>query len=143
MQCFASMHGCFQKQLTVSDSEVCGHRYKPCVAARVTGRAPDEAEDLLQRYMDGGNRQRQCFELTTPLLRDSNGAVSLMLPGIQACMLPPCCRLACTTSPGCFMRLRILSVAAYCTLSVHACVRWWLCRLIRTPGTHQSRRMQQ
>jgi hypothetical protein len=61
-------------------------RYKPYVAACVKGRPAEEAEDLLRRYMDGGNRRGMRMELTTPLWRDQDGAVSLMLPGIQACL---------------------------------------------------------
>ena len=62
----------------------CGCRYKPYVAAQVAGKPEAEAEVLLREYLAGGNERHQKWELTTPLLHSSDGAVSLMLPGVQA-----------------------------------------------------------
>ena len=54
------------------------------MAALVTGRPMEEAEALLRAYLGGANERRQRLDLTTPLWRDSEGAVFLALPGIQA-----------------------------------------------------------
>lgn len=121
------------------------HRYKPYVAARVTGKTQDEAEDLLVRYIDGGNKQRRRFELTTPLLRDSDGAVSLMVPGIQARVLltPPAsfaCMHACMASLGCVSRLS-LEATAHLSLHMHVFSVSCMCQC-RMLGRRRSRRMQ-
>ena len=64
---------------------LCLRSYKPFVAAQVAGRPDDEAEALLRAYLGGANARRQRLDLTTPLWRDSEGAVSFSLPGVQAC----------------------------------------------------------
>ena len=50
----------------------------------MVGRSEEAAEALLREYLGGANDRRQRMDLTTPLWRNSEGAVSLYLPGIQA-----------------------------------------------------------
>ena len=49
----------------------------------MVGRSEEQAEALLREYLGGANDRRQRMDFTTPLLRNSEGAVSLYLPGIQ------------------------------------------------------------
>ena len=69
--------------VSLAASVPCGS-YKPYVAAEVEGRSEEAAEALLREYLGGANDRRQRMDLTTPLWRNSEGAVSLYLPGIQA-----------------------------------------------------------
>ena len=54
------------------------------MAAAVVGRGLEEAEALLREYLGGANDRRQRIDLATPIMRSSEGAVSLYLPGILA-----------------------------------------------------------
>ena len=67
----------------------CGCRYKPYVVAQVASKPEAEAEALLQEYLAGANEGRRQFELTTPLLHSSDGAVSFMITGIQVSLKHP------------------------------------------------------
>ena len=60
-----------------------GRSYKPFVAAEVRGRPEEEAERLLREYLGGANERGARLDLTTPLWRSSDGAVSFALAGLQ------------------------------------------------------------
>ena len=43
----------------------------------------EAADEALRRYLAGNNDRKQVIDRTTPLLRDSAGKASYMLPGNQ------------------------------------------------------------
>ncbi len=47
------------------------------------GQPEEEAERLLREYLGGANERGQRLDLTTPLWRSSDGAVSFALAGLQ------------------------------------------------------------
>jgi hypothetical protein len=66
----------------------------------VRGRSEEEAERLLREYLGGANERGQRLDLTTPLWRSSDGAVSFALAGLQVRGLPAhaathCAHLQC------------------------------------------------
>lgn len=75
----------------------CLRSYKPFVVAQVAGKPMEEAEALLRAYLGGANERRQRLDLTTPLWRNSEGAVFFALPGLQVC--------ACLVT--CMIRVRV------------------------------------
>ena len=64
---------------------LCLRSYKPFVVAQIAGKPMDEAETRLRAYLGGANERRQRLDVTTPLWRNSEGAVFFALPGLQAC----------------------------------------------------------
>lgn len=73
----------------------------------MAGRPYEEAEALLRAYLGGANERRQRLDLTTPLWRDSEGAVFLALPGIQV--------IACLGGYSCMCRTK-MTVVVQCGL---------------------------
>ena len=61
----------------------CLRSYKPFVVAQVAGKPMDEAETRLRAYLGGANERRERLDVTTPLWRNSDGAVFFALPGLQ------------------------------------------------------------